>query len=1080
MEAQYKILYTKDLTRKSKRWLDGTAKLHDMRLEILNEDGDSVFSSRLSRDQVIGIGEDVRLGMYIISFEELLEEKAKPEPSEPVPEPNLTQPSALMKLPPRRLLLGGRGKFLGSSLRRCTPIGQQSSFRKQTLIKNSLSTELSKERPATQYAQDTIKENVPPGTETGCNASETDQKAVVGLSKSESISPEDTPPIMGYYSVAYRDRLNRKRKGYEDGVLIVNHTTGKVMLKNMMGRDVTKSAVRSNRFQKMLKEGDELEVGSKDVEVLAHLEEQAFASGAAFLSHTSGKVVPSLQRFRKASTSLLQNKKQSDETTDPSKAQTTLPPNAVVLYSPQQTGEVPVVVDPFLGNKLRPHQIEGVKFMYHCVTSEEEAYGGQGSGCILADAPGLGKTLQTITLLWTLLKQSKTGKPKVKKALIVTPSSIVRNWSNEFRKWLGTQRLRPLVISGGSESASTVDDFVKIERYQVLILSYDMARSYAEKLREIQIGVLVCDEGHRLKKLGGTKLWKNLTSLRVSRRVILSGTPLQNDLKEFFALAEFVKPGILGDLCMFRQVFEQPIVKGQCSTATPAERAIADSRCTELQRLTRSIMLRRTDAVLRCMLLPKTDVVLCCRPSAVQGAIYREFLRSKAVASALSLTEQSAIALTCVTQLRKLCNSPALLRNPDAEATESNSTDAQIVAHEVLTKALEKIGPDEGIQKVQELEAVRFSGKFVVLGFILRATIETAQEKIVVVSNYAATLSLIETYCKHVWNLPTLRLDGSTAVQQRQTIVDRFNATYQKATVFLLSAKAGGVGLNLTAARRLVLVEPDWNPATDRQAYGRVWRDGQKKPVFIYRLLLTGSIDEKIYQRQIMKQDLERSVGTGGEMTAQTARSMSRDELRAVFEFSQSTDSLTFDALRDRAVAEESDEPNELWYRLPDAWRCSSSIVGIDDEILPKSSDLSSAVSMVFTRVASTDDAATGSEDDASTLESNTKDGLEEPVESATAAADLRNCRADRIAGSEENDDVGAVGPLPKLVESSDEDDFIVNDDHSSRESDGEVDYPEIRKGATCSDMDSSPFGMDDLLDASEPQKKKRRCIIED
>lgn len=232
--------------------------------------------------------------------------------------------------------------------------------------------------------------------------------------------------------------------------------------------------------------------------------------------------------------------------------------NALVLYTPPEYNEhdrlkvdknkilVHVVVDPVVGNILRPHQRDGVKFMYDCVTGAK----GDFNGCIMADEMGLGKTLQCITLLWTLLRQSPECKPTINKAIIVCPSSLVKNWYNEFGKWLG-HRVNSLAIENGSKEDTTkaLQQYMASQSQRtgtpVLIISYESFRIYSNILNDSEVGLLLCDEGHRLKNCENLT-YNALMGLKTKRRVLLSGTPIQNDLTEYYSLIHFVNPGMLG------------------------------------------------------------------------------------------------------------------------------------------------------------------------------------------------------------------------------------------------------------------------------------------------------------------------------------------------------------------------------------------------------------------------------------------------------------------------------------------------------------------------------------------------------
>ncbi|KAG9068909.1 helicase [Linnemannia hyalina] len=240
---------------------------------------------------------------------------------------------------------------------------------------------------------------------------------------------------------------------------------------------------------------------------------------------------------------------------------------------PGDIGLVDVVVDPILGQYLRPHQREGVRFLYECVMQMKDV---NGQGAILADEMGLGKTLQTIALLWTLLKQSPYHGEEssvVKRALVVCPASLVKNWQNEFRKWLGTERLRVLAV----DSKSSITDFTLGKVFSVMIIGYEKLRTVQEEIKNVNLDLIVCDEGHRLKT-ANIKIAQAIRSLSTKRRIILTGTPIQNDLGEFFAMIDFVNPGLFDNYGLFKKVFEDPIVRSRQPDCSKAEAALGLER----------------------------------------------------------------------------------------------------------------------------------------------------------------------------------------------------------------------------------------------------------------------------------------------------------------------------------------------------------------------------------------------------------------------------------------------------------------------------------------------------------------------
>ncbi|XP_043268087.1 DNA repair and recombination protein RAD54-like [Venturia canescens] len=536
--------------------------------------------------------------------------------------------------------------------------------------------------------------------------------------------------------------------------------------------------------------------------------------------------------------------------------------NALVLFTPPEMSEhdklkvdqtkilVHVVVDPALCNILRPHQREGVKFMYECVTGKriEGAY-----GCIMADEMGLGKTLQCITLLWTLLKQGPEVKPLIEKAVIVAPSSLVKNWYNEIGKWLG-KRVNPLAIDGGSKQAidEKLTGFMKTYGRRcanpILIISYETFRLHAHVLHQDEVGLVLCDEGHRLKN-SENQTYQSLMGLKAKRRVLLSGTPIQNDLLEYFSLVHFVNQGLLGTAQEFKRKFENPILRGQDAAASDSERQLAQERLAELVTIVNKCLIRRTSALLSKYLPIKYEFVVCIKMGKLQTDLYKHFIQSESIKrsmqgdSEIGEKKGTLSALSAITLLKKLCNHPDLVYEKIVNNTDGFEGTLQMLPSNYSTKEV-----------LPEL-----SGKLMVLDCLLASIKSTSTDKIVLVSNYTQTLDLFEKLSRKR-QYRYVRLDGTMSIKKRAKVVDNFNDPNSGDFIFMLSSKAGGCGLNLIGANRLVMFDPDWNPANDEQAMARVWRDGQKKPCFVYRFLSTGTIEEKIFQRQAHKKALSSTV----------------------------------------------------------------------------------------------------------------------------------------------------------------------------------------------------------------------------
>ncbi|XP_061459089.1 DNA repair and recombination protein RAD54B [Rhineura floridana] len=727
---------------------------------------------------------------------------------------------------------------------------------------------------------------------------------------------EEPSCLTKYFGVVWCKASKKKHKKWEgDAVLIAKGKS--VTLKDMEGRDIGRGTGYKAKDLENLVEGQTLMVGGKEIEVLGIITEEDFKSGKCFQSgvktaediwnFSQAALKPFCNPFKNVSkpntkgnsSKGSQNYKPRHDPCAPNCLVMPLPsPNHQRMFNKSGLPVVEVVVDPHIVNHLRPHQREGIIFLYECVMGMRV---NSRFGAILADEMGLGKTLQCISLIWTLLRQGPYGgKPIIKQALIVTPGSLVKNWGKEFQKWLGNERIKVFLVNQDHK----VEEFISSPLYPVLIISYEMFLRSLDQIQKTEFSLVICDEGHRLKNIA-IKTTIALASLSCERRIILTGTPVQNDLQEFYALIEYVNPGILGHLSAYKKVYEEPIIRSREPSATKEEIELGERRAVELTRLTGLFILRRTQDVINKFLPPKKESILFCRPTALQLDLYRRLLSSQVVRSCLQGSLENSPHLICIGALKKLCNHPCLLFKAMKEKESDLNCDRQ-----------EKLNLYEALFDIfsQEYNPASFSetdsGKLNVLMQLLAAIHELSPtERVVVVSNYTQTLNILQEVCKR-HGYSCTRLDGNTPTSQRQQIVDAFNSKFCPAFIFLLSSKAGGVGLNLVGASHLILYDIDWNPATDIQAMARVWRDGQKHTVHIYRLLTTGTIEEKIYQRQISKQGLSGAVVDFSKGSEHIRFSV--EELKNLFILHEDSSCVTHDLLECKCMGKKSDQdPSE-------------------------------------------------------------------------------------------------------------------------------------------------------------------------
>ncbi|ODQ66507.1 hypothetical protein NADFUDRAFT_57271 [Nadsonia fulvescens var. elongata DSM 6958] len=499
---------------------------------------------------------------------------------------------------------------------------------------------------------------------------------------------------------------------------------------------------------------------------------------------------------------------------------------------------------------LFDYQKTGVQWLWELYT--------QKTGGIIGDEMGLGKTIQVVSFIAGLHYSGKLNKP----VLVVCPATVMRQWVNEFHTWWPPLRVAILhsigsgVIRGsGSKkdfdsedeeffnteyvpeesepfkpSSSTKNKISSIidrvfEKGHVLVTTYAGLRSYRSELLNKNWGICVLDEGHKIRN-PDSDISLVCKQVKTPHRVILSGTPIQNNLTELWSLFDFVFPGRLGTLPVFQTQFSVPINIGGYANATNIQVQTAYKCAVVLRDLITPYMLRRMKADVASDLPKKSEKVLFCRLTKQQKDAYVGFLKSKEMESISTGRRQM---LYGVDILRKICNHPDLADRDTLLRRED-----------------------------YDYGAPHKSGKMQVLKALLDLWISQGHRTLLF-SQTRQTLDILEMFVSNLNGVKFLRMDGTTAIGQRQALVDKFNddASYH---IMLLTTRVGGLGVNLTGANRVIIYDPDWNPSTDVQARERAWRLGQKKDVIIYRLMIAGSIEEKIYHRQIFKQFLTNKI----------------------------------------------------------------------------------------------------------------------------------------------------------------------------------------------------------------------------
>ncbi|XP_041032112.1 DNA excision repair protein ERCC-6 isoform X1 [Carcharodon carcharias] len=486
----------------------------------------------------------------------------------------------------------------------------------------------------------------------------------------------------------------------------------------------------------------------------------------------------------------------------------------------------------FFWRKLYKYQQTGVRWLWelHC----------QQAGGILGDEMGLGKTIQIIAFLAGLsyskirTRGSNYRYEGLGPVIIVCPATVMHQWVKEFHTWWPPFRVAVLHETGSftSRKERLIREIAACDG--ILITSYSYVRIMQESIAHYNWHYVILDEGHKIRNPSAA-VTVACKQFRTPHRIILSGSPMQNNLKELWSLFDFVFPGKLGTLQVFMEQFSVPITMGGYQNASPVQVQTAYKCACVLRDTINPYLLRRikADVKMNLALPDKNEQVLFCRLTEEQREVYQKFIDSKEVYQILNREMQVFSGLI---SLRKICNHPDLFSGGP--------------------KILKGV-PDEQLTEEEHFGYWKRSGKMIVVDALLKLWYKQGH-RVLLFSQSRQMLDILEVFIRNL-GYSYFKMDGTTAVGSRQPLISRYNEN-SSIFIFLLTTRVGGLGVNLTGANRVIIYDPDWNPSTDTQARERAWRIGQKKQVTIYRLLTAGSIEEKIYHRQIFKQFLTNRV----------------------------------------------------------------------------------------------------------------------------------------------------------------------------------------------------------------------------
>ncbi|XP_059143417.1 DNA excision repair protein ERCC-6-like [Physella acuta] len=528
-----------------------------------------------------------------------------------------------------------------------------------------------------------------------------------------------------------------------------------------------------------------------------------------------------------------------------------------------------------LHEKIYSHQKEGILWLWSLYLL--------GKGGILADDMGLGKTIQVIAFLAGMFDMNK-----IKTVMIVVPLSVMPNWLNEFNKW--TPGINVVQFHGGSKKERERALAKVRTRGGVLMTTYGLVITTKETFserhgQEFIWDYVILDEGHKIKN--PTKTSKSVHQIPARHRIILTGTPVQNNLKELWSLFDYVHQGsLLGTVRTFKMEFETPIIRARERDATAVEKKLGQEMAETLKGIIKPYFLRRTKAEVQdardsntdpsCLKMPnmtrKNDLVLWLHLTETQQKIYQDFTSLDHVKELLMTKKSPLVALTV---LKKICDHPRLL---SSRACLQLGLDGEDFDEEELENPESYECAATKLDKISDDILINESGKMQILVELLD-TFKSEGRQTLVFSQSRKLLNIIQKVITNRGH-KVARLDGTiTQLTERDEIVKKFQRD-PSYSVFLLTIQVGGVGLTITAADRVIIYDPNWNPATDAQAVDRVYRIGQQKNVVVYRLITCGTVEEKIYRRQVFKDSITRQT-TGN--SKNPYRYFTKMELRELF-----------------------------------------------------------------------------------------------------------------------------------------------------------------------------------------------------
>ncbi|KAL4928677.1 putative SNF2 family helicase/ATPase [Aspergillus undulatus] len=579
-----------------------------------------------------------------------------------------------------------------------------------------------------------------------------------------------------------------------------------------------------------------------------------------------------------------------------------------------------IYLNAHIGQRVKPHQLEGIQFMWRELIEDKNQ-----EGCLLAHTMGLGKTMQVISLLTTIFTAAASSDPKVRQqipenfrqpqVLILCPSSLIENWHDEFITW--SPELAPMVrqvVAADSLRARLDEVSAWYREGGVLLISYNIFQAWIinheSKKRPKPLSddvhqnvkrwllegpsIIIADEAHKMKN-PTSKTSVAAMQFHSKSRIALTGSPLANNLRDYYTMVNWISEDYLGTLVEFKASYIEPIEEGLYADSSYGERRKSLMKLQVLKRILEPKINRADITVLEGDLPPKVEFVLTVPLTRLQKAAYDSY--AAFVLRGQHGDVEQAQLWSWLGILGLCCNHPACFR----DKLVNRAQDASKIARK-MGGDNQVIPGDESIEKAQipdlgtlvaeqqrffstvpDLRATELSARAEIASKLIDESI-AAGDKVLIFSQSLPTLNYLEDLLKASKRRYS-RLDGSTPIGNRQAATKQFNSASDK-QVYLISTRAGGLGLNIPGANRVIIFDFSFSPIWEEQAVGRAYRMGQRKPVFVYRFLAGGTFEEIIHDKAIFKTELSVRV-VDKKSTVRSARKKPGDYLFPAKEVAQ-------------------------------------------------------------------------------------------------------------------------------------------------------------------------------------------------